>query len=144
MVIGKLLDAKGHTVATIAPGATVRAALAALAERGIGALVVSADGRRPAGIVSERDVVRRLHDSGAGILERPVAEIMVGDVRSARPGDDVESVMALMTVQRIRHVPVLDDGGELVGIVSIGDVVKSRLDALEDEKRALVDYIYAR
>lgn len=144
MLIGKLLEAKGHTVATIAPGATVRDALASLAERGIGALVVSADGRRPAGIVSERDVVRRLHDSGAGILDGPVAEIMVGDVHSARPGDEVESVMALMTVQRIRHVPVLDDGGELVGIVSIGDVVKSRLDALEDEKRALVDYIYAR
>ncbi len=143
MRIGKLLDRKGRFVTTVAPDATVAEVLALLAEHGIGALVVSADGRRVDGIVSERDVARRLHDTGAGILGGPVSDIMVADVLTASPDDEVESLMALMTTERIRHVPVVS-GGALVGIVSIGDVVKHRVDTLEGDNRALFDYINAR
>lgn len=143
MKIGKLLDRKGHLVATVRPDATVWDALALLQQQGVGALVVSADGRQVDGIISERDIVRRLSDHGASVLDGAVAEIMVEEVRSAGPDEEVESLMALMTRHRIRHVPVVSDG-TLVGIVSIGDVVKQRLDALEDDNRALVDFIHAR
>ena len=143
MKIGKLLDRKGHFVATVPPDTTVWDALAQLHRHGVGALVVSADGHRLDGILSERDIVRRLSDRGAEVLDGPVAAIMVGEVRCAGPDDDVESLMALMTMHRIRHVPVVADGA-LVGIVSIGDVVKQRLDALEDDNRALIDFIHAR
>jgi CBS domain-containing protein len=143
MRIGKLLDSKGHFVATVAPEATIWEALSLLAHHGIGALVVSADGRRPIGIVSERDIVRRLPERGAAMLDGPVADLMVKEVRFAAPEDEVESLMAVMTTHRIRHLPVVRDG-ELVGIVSIGDVVKHRVDALEDDNRAVVDYIHAR
>ena len=143
MRIRKLLDRKGHTVATITPESTVRQAVDLLHQHGVGALVVSADGRKPEAIVSERDIVRRLHDLGAPMLDGPVREIMSGQLQCAGPDDEVESLMALMTRHRIRHVPVVEDGA-LVGIVSIGDVVKQRLDELEDDKRALVDYIQAR
>ncbi len=143
MKIGKLLDRKGHFVATISPGATVWDALDLLKRHGVGALVVSADGRVVDGIVSERDIVRSLSDRGAAVLEGSVTGIMVDEVRSADPDDEVESLMAVMTRHRIRHVPVTRDG-VLLGIVSIGDVVKQRLDALEDDNRALVDFIHAR
>jgi CBS domain-containing protein len=141
--IAKLLDRKGHFVATVTPEATIWEALVLLARHGVGALVVSADGRRPVGILSERDIVRRLPETGATMLDGPVADIMVKEVRCADPGDEVESLMAVMTTHRIRHLPVVQEG-ELVGIVSIGDVVKHRVDALEDDNRALVDYIHAR
>lgn len=143
MQIGKLLERKGRFVATIKPDATVWQALAVLDSQGIGALVVSADGRAAIGIISERDIVRRLHDRGAPVLDGPVSDIMVSDLFCAAPSDDVDSLMAVMTARRIRHVPVVS-GGELSGIVSIGDVVKHRLDALEDDKRALMDFIHAR
>lgn len=143
MRIAKLLEAKGAGVATVAPTATVAEVVDELARHGVGALVVSADGRAVEGIVSERDVVRRLADRGPGVLTEPVAAIMATEVQVAGPDDAVESLMALMTDRRIRHVPVLHDGA-LVGIVSIGDVVKHRLDELEGDKRALVDYIHAR
>ena len=143
MKIGKLLDRKGHFVATVEPGATVWDALGLLSRHGVGALVVSVDGRVVEGIISERDIVRSLSDRGAGVLQGSVASIMVEDVRSVGPDDEVESLMAVMTRHRIRHVPVTRDG-ILLGIVSIGDVVKQRLDALEDDNRALVDFIHAR
>ncbi len=143
MKIGKLLDRKGHFVATVAPTAGVWDALEQLRRHGVGALVVSSDGRSVDGIVSERDIVRHLGDRGAGVLDGPVEQIMVAEVRSAGPDDDVESLMAVMTTFRIRHVPVTSDG-VLVGIVSIGDVVKERLETLEDDNRALVDFIHAR
>lgn len=143
MQIRKLLDRKGRFVATVAPGETVWAALDLLDRHGVGALVVSSDGKAAEGIVSERDIVRRLHSEGAAVLDGTVEHIMVSDLQCASPDDQVESLMALMTGHRIRHVPVVEQG-ELVGIVSIGDVVKQRLDELEDDKRALVDYIQAR
>jgi CBS domain-containing protein len=118
----------------------VRTALAMLADHGVGALVVSADGRRIDGILSERDIARGLHERGAELLTQPVSGVMTGEVHTCVPGATVTELAQLMTDQRVRHVPVVDDGA-LVGIVSIGDVVKARLDELETERRQLVDYI---
>ena len=143
MRIDAVLRHKGETVASIRPEATVREALAELARHGIGALVVSGDGRTPVGMMSERDVVRALDRSGAEILDSPVSSIMSTELQSCSPDDEVETLMAIMTRYRIRHVPVLKEG-VLVGIVSIGDVVKNRMDELEEDRKALVDFIYAR
>jgi CBS domain-containing protein len=140
MRIRDILRRKGDTVATVAPDATVRQLLAVLAEHNIGAVVVSPDGASISGIVSERDVVRRLHDRGAGLLDRPVSDIMTAEVRSCGPGDQVEDLRRTMTEHRFRHVPVVEDG-RLTGIVSIGDVVKSAIDELESEREHLVGYI---
>ncbi|MDA0636985.1 CBS domain-containing protein [Nonomuraea sp. MCN248] len=141
MLIGTILRGKGGEVTTVAPDATVRDLLAKLAEHNIGAVVVSADGATIDGIVSERDVVRRLHDRGAGILGEPVSAIMTAEVRTVGPGDRVDELRKTMTTHRVRHMPVVDDG-RLVGIVSIGDVVKSTIDELETEKASLVDYLH--
>ena len=140
MQISQLLRHKGREVATIDGSGSVRSALALLAERGIGALVVSSDGRRIDGIVSERDVARGLHERGAGLLDDPVSSVMTTEVHVCPPGASVDSLARTMTDHRVRHVPVVDEG-VLVGIVSIGDVVKARLDELEEERRQLVDYI---
>jgi CBS domain-containing protein len=138
--IGQLLRRKGHDVATIDGSRSVRDALAVLAEQGIGALVVSADGRAIDGIVSERDVARGLHDRGAGLLGDPISSVMTAEVHTCTPHVQLTDLARLMTDERVRHVPVVD-GDALVGIVSIGDVVKARLDELEEERRQLVDYI---
>jgi len=143
MRVSAVLKAKGSVVATIDREATVRDAVAELARHEIGALVVSPDGVTIEGIVSERDVVRRLNDRPATLLDVPVAEIMSVAVETCAPDDDIESLMATMTTRRFRHVPVVD-GGRLVGIVSIGDVVKSRIEELERDRAELVDYINAR
>lgn len=143
MKISRLLSGKGDFVATIGPETSVNDALALLAHHGIGALVVSSGHRAVEGIVSERDVVRRLQDRGTDILEGPVSAIMSRTVRTADPAEDVDALMDLMTTNRIRHVPVVADG-VLVGIVSIGDIVKARVDELEDDRRALHEYITAR
>lgn len=143
MKISRLLDQKGHFVATVRPDANVWDALALLARHRVGALVVSTNGSAVDGIISERDIVRVLHDRGTSMLDGPVTDVMVEDVRCVGPSDEVESLRSVMTTHRIRHLPVLDNGA-LVGIVSIGDVVKQRLDALEDDNRALVDFIHAR
>jgi CBS domain-containing protein len=140
MQVQGILTVKGNDVATIEPGVTVRDAVARLRERGVGALVVSGDGRSIEGIVSERDIVRRLAD-GAGVLDVQVDAVMTADVRTCGPTDTVDALMALMTEHRIRHVPVVDDDRQLLGIISIGDVVKQRLGDLEGENRALVEYI---
>ncbi|CAN5198695.1 CBS domain-containing protein [soil metagenome] len=140
MRISDVLRRKGSAVATIAPQDTVGNLLAALAERLVGALVVSADGRTIDGIVSERDIVRRLHEQGAGLLDQPVSSIMTAEVHTCAPEDGLEDLMRAMTERRIRHIPVLRDG-ELVGIVSIGDVVKHRMEELETERAQLRDYI---
>jgi CBS domain-containing protein len=140
--IRQLLRRKGSEVATIAGDETVRAALALLTERGIGALVVSADGKRIDGILSERDIARGLHERGAGLLGDAVSSVMTADVHTCEPGVSVTELAQLMTDRRVRHVPVVEGEGEgMVGIVSIGDVVKARLDELEEERKQLVDYI---
>ncbi len=140
MQISQVLRRKGHEVATIDASASVRDALALLAVRRIGALVVSPDGDRIDGIVSERDIARGLHEHGAGLLGEPVSAVMTAEVRTCVPTASVTELAQTMTDHRIRHVPVVDQG-KLVGIVSIGDVVKARLDELEAERAQLVDYI---
>ncbi|GAA4232087.1 CBS domain-containing protein [Streptosporangium album] len=140
MLIGRILQGKGTDVATVHPDATVTDLLVILAERNIGAVVVSEDGSSIAGIVSERDVVRRLHDRGGGVLTAPVSSIMTTEVRTCPPTANVDDLRQTMTTHRIRHVPVVD-GERLAGIVSIGDVVKSSIESLENEKAYLVDYL---
>jgi CBS domain-containing protein len=136
----QILARKGRDVATIGPDATVTEALAELARRNVGALVVTADGATVDGILSERDVVRRLAVDGAAVLDRPVADVMVTEVTTCPGTTTTPELMALMTDRRVRHVPVLADG-RLAGIVSIGDVVKTRVDELEAEAHQLADYI---
>lgn len=140
MRINSILNGKGDDVATVGPDRTVADALGLLAEHGIGALVVSTDGRRVDGIISERDIVRVLSSDGAGTLEHPVHQIMTSTVVTCTREDTVDSLMAIMTDQRVRHVPVVEDG-MLAGIISIGDVVKHRVGELESETRHLKDYI---
>ncbi len=143
MKISNLLKAKGGAVATIAPDAKVSEAVAELREHRIGALVVSSDGEHIDGIVSERDIVRALAEEAGTLLDKPVSSIMSSTVTTASPDVEVESLMSIMTERRIRHVPVTQEG-VLTGIVSIGDVVKNRIDELEKDRDELVDYINAR
>jgi len=145
MKIAQILAAKVPGTITIAPDATVTQLLNVLAEHHIGAVVVSIDGRHIDGIVSERDVVRAMAadpDAGAtgGVRPKPVSAIMTARVLTMTPEDSVDDAMQTMTTVRIRHLPVVESG-VLVGIVSIGDVVKARLSALEDERDALVGYV---
>ncbi len=143
MLVSDVLQGKGTAVATITSGATVGSAVADLVRHRVGALVVSPDGRHIEGIVSERDIVQRLSELHDEFLEESVVSIMSTSVRVCSPGDDVESIMNLMTEHRIRHVPVVEDA-ELVGIISIGDVVKSRIQELEKDRNELMEYITAR
>jgi CBS domain-containing protein len=143
MQVAELLESKGSSVVTVQPDVTVADVVAELSRHNIGAVVVSSDGRRIDGIASERDIVRALNDTGASTLERPVRTIMSTDVYVVSPSDPVDSLMATMTNRRFRHVPVVEDGA-IIGIVSIGDVVKSRTDELEHDRALLVDYIGAR
>jgi CBS domain-containing protein len=139
MRIADVLRNKGASVATITPETSVAGLLTELAVHNIGAMVVvSQDGL--VGIVSERDVVRKLHEIGADILRRPVSEIMTTVVATCSPNDSVNSLTALMTENRVRHVPVVVNG-RLAGIVSIGDVVKTRMEELETEQQQLQAYI---
>jgi len=140
MRITDVLRHKGDRVVTIAPDELVSTLLDLLAEHGVGALVVSSDGSTVEGIVSERDVVRNLQRDGAGILQVAVREIMTAEVRTVGPDYHIDDLMRTMTEHRIRHVPVLVDD-RLVGIVSIGDVVKNRIDELQTERDQLTAYI---
>jgi CBS domain-containing protein len=139
MRIADVLRNKGSAVATVESRASVADLVAALAEHNVGAMVVLGP-EGIVGIVSERDVVRRLHDRGGELLAAPVAEIMTSEVFTCTPNDSVDSLTVLMTERRIRHVPVVD-GGRLVGIVSIGDVVKSRISQLQEDHDQLTAYI---
>ena len=127
-------------VITISPDASVRDLLSLLAEHNIGAVIVSSEAGVVDGIVSERDVVRNLNGDDT-VLDAKVEQIMTAVVQTCEPGHDVDAVMAQMTEHRIRHVPVIDDG-ELVGVVSIGDVVKSRINQLEFERDQLDSYVH--
>ena len=140
MRVTEVLRRKGGSVVTIAPDRSVRELLGLLEEHGIGAVVVSDDGARVEGIVSERDIVRRMHAAGDRILDGPVSEIMTIDVRFCAPADQIDALMDVMTESRIRHLPVLVDGA-LVGIVSIGDVVKYRMAEVQGERDHLTAYI---
>jgi CBS domain-containing protein len=151
VLIEHILHAKGHDVATIAPDAAVADALVQLREHNVGALVVApeaageAGGEGPAisGIISERDIVRALADAApdpAGALQQPVSALMSSDLTTCEPGATVDDLMRTMTERRIRHIPVLDQG-RLAGIVSIGDVVKTRIDELKTEADTLHEYL---
>lgn len=143
MHVTALLDHKGHDVATIDQATPIREAIEIMRTRSVGALVVTGDVPPLVGILSERDVVRHLADRGASILAEPVSSLMSSSVTTCDPQTSCTTLMGLMTEHRIRHVPVLDQG-RLVGLVSIGDVVKARFDELEREKRDLLDYVSAR
>ncbi len=140
MRIGDILRSKGDDVILIGPDASVSDLVSLLKEHNLGAVVVSVGGRTLTGIVSERDVIRRLAD-GARLLDQRVSEIMTTEVLSCSASDSVESVMATMTERRIRHLPVLDEATELMGIVSIGDLVKSQISELQFERDRLTEYV---
>jgi CBS domain-containing protein len=140
MRISDVLRVKGDQVVTVTPETDVRRLLAVLAEHRIGAVVVSADGASIDGIVSERDIVRALAANDLTAMSQPVTDIHTAQVRTVGPDASLEEVEQLMTAGRFRHVPVVA-GGRLRGIVSIGDVVKNRLDELESERAALAGYI---
>jgi CBS domain-containing protein len=140
MNVETILRGKGRAVVTIRPGESVITALATLRDRNIGALVVTNDGETVVGIISERDIVRGLADHGNALLSLDVAAAMSQPVATCDPSDSVADLMAEMTSRRIRHLPVVD-AGRLVGIVSIGDLVKSRLDEIENEARSLRSFI---
>ena len=140
MRISDVLRAKGTQVVTVTPDTKVRRLLAVLAEHRIGAVVVSVDGTSVDGIASERDIVRAFAQRGAAVMSEPVTAIYTAKVFTVTPRTSLEEVMRMMTEHRVRHAPVVADGG-LRGIVSIGDVVKSRIDELETERAALTDYL---
>jgi CBS domain-containing protein len=140
MRISDVLRGRERRVVTVHPDTTVQDLLSLLAEYNIGACILSVDGRSVDGIVSERDVVRALVGQGMGLLSEPVSAIATMDVHTADPDTHIDDLMRLMTQERIRHVPVVVDG-QLTAIVSIGDVVKKRIDELEVERQHLVDYI---
>lgn len=139
MQVAQILQSKGNDVATATQDTPILDIAQTFKERGIGAVVVM-DGERIAGILSERDIVRSLADHGETLARRTAADLMTSDVETCKPSSDVTSVMRTMTERRFRHLPVVDRG-ELVGIISIGDAVKARIQDLEYEKEALSSFI---
>jgi CBS domain-containing protein len=142
MSIQSILDHKGSKVITIAPDTRVGAAAHRLRLEHIGAIVITGEGLRIEGILSERDIVEGLTEHGAAVIDLPVSALMSRNVRTCKPDAEIRDVMRLMTQHRIRHVPVVENG-VLRGIVSIGDVVKSRLEDMELETNVLRDYAVA-
>lgn len=143
MKIENVIQTKGsRNVVTIAPTASVGDLVKLLAENRIGAVVVSTDGNSIEGIVSERDIVRGLAERGGDVVQATVADLMTTEVHTAAPDTDVEDAAQTMTLQRIRHMPVIVDG-QMVGLVSIGDVVKHRMDQLTDERNHLIGYLHS-
>jgi CBS domain-containing protein len=141
MLIAQILAGKGSDIVSTRPDQTIAAVAGLLKRKRIGALVVTdADGRL-CGIISERDLARGLADHGARLLDMKVAELMTAKVVTCSPEDGLASLMQTMTERRFRHLPVVKDG-ELIGIISIGDVVKHRLQELEAETHMLQDYIH--
>lgn len=141
MLVSQILRTKGDSVFTARPSETVAEVASLLQARGVGALVVL-DAERVVGIVSERDVVRAVAEQGARALERPVSDFMTANVLFAEPGETVDSLLSRMTDRRIRHLPVCRND-RLVGIVSIGDLVKSKISEVEAEADGLKAYIAA-
>lgn len=142
MSVRLILESKGREVATIDPSATLGTAVKTLAERRIGALVSVGEGGTVIGILSERDIVRRIAEDGASCLDEPVASAMTRNVKTAQEDMTIDEAMDVMTQNRFRHLPVTE-GGRLVGIVSIGDVVKRRIETVEREAEDMRSYIHA-
>jgi len=143
MKVADILAVKSSDIATTRPDSRVSTVAGLLKLKRIGALVVSDDGDHIAGIISERDIVQGLVDHGEELLKMPVSEIMTRTVKTCAPDAAITEIMAEMTRSRIRHLPVVTDG-RLIGIVSIGDVVKNRLDELQSEANVLRDYFVSR
>ena len=139
MTVRAILDTKGHQIQSVEPETTLSAAIRILAERKIGAVLVMSKGRIE-GILSERDIVRALADRGAAVLDEPVSAVMTRKVVSCRQSDTVAAIMEIMTLGKFRHLPVIEDG-RVVGLISIGDIVKWRVGEYEAEQAALRDYI---
>lgn len=140
MTVARILREKGRDVLTTQPHRTLKEVAALLAERGVGAVVVSDATMSVLGIVSERDIVRAIGNGSASALEEPVSRHMTSRVTTVTESASIDHVMEMMTAGRFRHLPVVEHG-RLVGIVSIGDVVKRQVDALDNERRALREYI---
>ncbi len=140
MTVARILDDKGRDVITTQPHRTLKEVVDLLADRGVGAVVVSDASLSVLGILSERDVVRVIAKQGASALQDPVSRYMTLKVITVKSDDTIEHVMQTMTAGRFRHVPVVD-GGRLIGIISIGDVVKRHVNALDSERQALREYI---
>lgn len=140
MNVKHILERKGSAVTTIPTGATIGEAARTLAEARIGAIVVSDDGNTINGILSERDIVRVIGMEGPGALTRPVTEAMTANVITCKPDDRINVLMSMMTQRRIRHLPVAENG-KMTGLISIGDVVKERMDEIESDAAAMRDYI---
>lgn len=140
MLVQQILKGKAGGVVTIAPTASVREAVELLSSRRIGAVVVSPDGRKAAGILSERDIVRELGKRGTDCLDDKVEAVMTRAIYGCEPGDTADQVLATMTTRRFRHMPVMV-GNEMVGLISIGDVVAARLSELQHERDALTGMI---
>lgn len=140
MLVSQILKSKDTGVITVAPGATLRDVVELLATRRIGAVVVSTDGKKVKGIVSERDVVRELGRAGPGCLDTTVDKVMTRAIYGCAPGDTTDSVLETMTTRRFRHMPVMEDN-IMIGFISIGDVVAARLSELQMEKDALTGMI---
>jgi len=140
MIVNQILSLKGRDVVTIAPDCTVSEAARILSERRIGALLIRDGEHAVSGIVSERDIVRAVADRGAGALDEPVSRFMTAKVVTCTGETSINNLMELMTQQKFRHVPVVE-GGSLVGIISIGDVVKVRVEEIEAEAQAIREYI---
>ena len=139
MTVRSILDSKGHQVVSVGPDTKLSEAVRTLGERKIGAVLVMAAGSIE-GILSERDIVRVLGQRGAAVLDEPVGAVMTRKVVGCRPTDTVASLMEMMTVGKFRHLPVMDEG-RVIGLISIGDVVKRRVQDYEAEQEALRDYI---
>jgi CBS domain-containing protein len=140
MIVKTILSAKGNDVISIEPTATLETAVRTLAEHRIGALLVLGTDRRVIGILSERDIVRVLAEQGAGVLSQPLSQIMTRKVVTCNSSDTIGVIMERMTAGKFRHVPVVEQE-QVIGVVSIGDVVKYRLQEMEHESAALRDYI---
>ncbi len=140
MTVSHILKAKGRDVITAGPNATVADIARTLSEKRIGAVVITGAGGKIEGIVSERDVVKHIGKDGAKALELPVSAVMTKSVRTARESDSESELMALMTEHRVRHLPVVHEG-KLAGMISIGDVVKFRIEAIEREAEDMKAYI---
>ena len=139
MTVRAILDTKGHQVQSVEPGAKLADAIKILSERRIGAVLVLSQGRME-GILSERDIVRVLGERGASVLDEPVSSVMTSKVVSCGEKDTVSEIMETMTLGKFRHLPVVEDG-RVVGLISIGDIVKWRVREYETEQEALRDYI---
>ena len=140
MTVGIILAGKGREVTAIEPGASLAAAAHSLAEKRIGAALILGADHRIVGIISERDIVRALAEGGAAALDQPVSRTMTRKVETCSEGEAVSSIMERMTAGKFRHMPVVEQG-RLAGIVSIGDIVKHRLQEMERESVAMRDYI---